>query len=96
MSSTASWSRRDWFLVVLAVVGWAGFAGTAGQLSVSHDATQAQQRAEKAQRLLESVQRQNDAIFDASKKLSQEQDQVIKTLEFKVAALEQRLKKYEP
>jgi F0F1-type ATP synthase membrane subunit b/b' len=104
MLNSTAWRRREVVLLLLAVVGWAGFLGTlAGQLSIQDRLEKGRQRVEDAESQLDHVrsqvlaaQEQSDEMFKMSQQLSQEREQIIKALREKVADLELRLKKYEP
>lgn len=99
-----SWQTRDWLLFLIALAGWAGFLGTGlGVLSIrdrireaEHHVAQTQAQIETLRGQLRTTQWLNDEMFEASQKLNQEREQIIRGLREKIRDLEARLARYEP
>lgn len=91
-------------MFLAALSGWAGFLGTlVGVVSIQdriHDAQVRVADAEAERELLHNqlltTQRRSDELFQASQRLSQEREQIIRSLQEKIRDLEARLSKYEP
>ncbi|MCS6976949.1 MAG: hypothetical protein NZM31_08090 [Gemmatales bacterium] len=104
MNDTKPWWNRERLLLLAALVGWAGFVGTGlGVLSVrdrirdaEHHVARSQAQLDALRGQLQTTQRLNDEMFETSRKLNHEQEQIIRSLREKIRDLEARLSKYEP
>ena len=103
MKPVCPWWRGERFWFLLAVCGWAAFAGTfAGQMSIWHRLSEARQRVSQSQaerdaleEQLRATQRHSEELFQTSRRLDQEREQIIRSLQEKLRDLEARLRRHE-